>query len=82
MESPRVPEVWSEAAQQNFNGAAHCAVDCLIERLNRMELMVPDIHDEQTQMIGGVKSDLNGALREVRAEINEARNLVYIEEKG
>ena len=82
MESPRVPEVWSEAAQQNFNGASHGAIDCLIERLNRMELMVPHIHDEQTQMIGGVKSDLNGALREVRAEINEARNLVYIKEKG
>ena len=82
MESPRVPEVWSEAAQQNFNGASHGAIDCLIERLNRMELMVSHIHDEQTQMIGGVKSDLNGALREVRAEINEARNLVYIKEKG
>ena len=81
MESPRVPEVWSEAAQQNFNGASHGAIDCLIERLNRMELMVSHIHDEQTQMIGGVKSDLNGALREVRAEINEARNLVYIKEK-
>jgi hypothetical protein len=77
MKTPQATGEFSEQSQQIFNGQTESAISCITDRMDRQEHTLDHVHEEQTAMIAGVKTDLNGGLHEVRKELQDQRDEFY-----